>query len=397
MSPELISHSPDLSKLQEEGYELSLVGGLLLVHAIPYMNAHREIAFGTLVTTLDLAGERTARPRKHIVHFRGDHPCDKDGSKMVSIEHQSKEQSLAEGIVVQHSFSNKPPGGYADYYQKVTRYVEIISAPVHSIDPSISARTYRLVESSVEESVLQYTDSNSSRAEIDLVSAKLKGQRLAIVGCGGTGSYVLDFVSKCPVAEIHVYDKDQFFQHNAFRTPGAAALERLREAPKKVDYLSETYSRIHKRIISHPYQIDAATVAELCNMDFVFICVDKAAGKALIVESLEEADVSYADAGMGVYVVEDKLLGILRVTTGTPENKGEAREKGRINFSDNEEDGDYDTNIQIAELNAFIAAMAVMQWKKLSGFYQDLVGDRHATYTINVDMLTNDAADTKIC
>ena len=82
MSPELISHSPDLAKLQEEGYELSVVGGLLLVHAVPYMTADREIAFGTLVMVLDLAGERTARPKKHLAFFVGDHPCNLDGSKM---------------------------------------------------------------------------------------------------------------------------------------------------------------------------------------------------------------------------------------------------------------------------------------------------------------------------
>ena len=94
MSPELISHSPDLNQLQEEGYELSRVGGLLLVHAVPYMNADREIAFGTLIMALDLAGERTARPKKHLAFFTGDHPCNKDGSKMVAIEHQSNEQTF---------------------------------------------------------------------------------------------------------------------------------------------------------------------------------------------------------------------------------------------------------------------------------------------------------------
>ena len=36
------------------------------------------------------------------------------------------------------------------------------------------------------------------------------------------------------------------------------------------------------------------------------------------------------------------------------------------------EDDEYATNIQIADLNALNALMAVIKWKKLSGFYQDL-------------------------
>ena len=35
-------------------------------------------------------------------------------------------------------------------------------------------------------------------------------------------------------------------------------------------------------------------------------------------------------------------------------------------------DADYERNIQIADLNALTASMAVIRWKKFSGFYQDL-------------------------
>lgn len=39
---------------------------------------------------------------------------------------------------------------------------------------------------------------------------------------------------RCP--EIHLFDKDLFQQHNAFRGPGAAAIEDLRERLTKVEY-----------------------------------------------------------------------------------------------------------------------------------------------------------------
>jgi tRNA A37 threonylcarbamoyladenosine dehydratase len=38
------------------------------------------------------------------------------------------------------------------------------------------------------------------------VTAKLEGKKIAIVGVGCTGSYILDLVAKTPVSEIHMYD-----------------------------------------------------------------------------------------------------------------------------------------------------------------------------------------------
>ena len=68
-----------------------------------------------------------------------------------------------------------------------------------------------------------YEDTASSRADIVTINSKLKSLRIGIVGLGGTGSYVLDFVAKTPVKEIHLFDGDTFDQHNAFRAPGAAS------------------------------------------------------------------------------------------------------------------------------------------------------------------------------
>ena len=35
------------------------------------------------------------------------------------------------------------------------------------------------------------------------------GWKVAVIGLGGTGSYLLDALAKCPVAEIHLYDDDK--------------------------------------------------------------------------------------------------------------------------------------------------------------------------------------------
>jgi hypothetical protein len=42
----------------------------------------------------------------------------------------------------------------------------------------------------------------------------------------------------------------------------------------------------------------------------------------------------------------------------------------------------YKSNIQIAELNALNAVMAVIRWKKLFGFYVDDACEFHSVYRI---------------
>ena len=75
---------------------------------------------------------------------------------------------------------------------------------------------------------------------------------MGIVGLGGTGSYVLDLVSKTPVSEIHLFDGDKFYSHNAFRAPGAASIEELENVEYKTDRFANMYGKMRKGIVSHP-------------------------------------------------------------------------------------------------------------------------------------------------
>lgn len=390
MSQELINRSPDLKKLRDEGYEIRVRGTKLLTGNVPYLDANRNIRYGTLVTVLELAGDKTKRPEDHKIHFIGEQPCRKDGTEIESIKLGIGDADLGDGIVVNRSFSNKPSGGYRDYHEKVTRYIEIISAPVRSLDPEITAKSFKLIESAETESVFRYLDTNSSRAEIDRITDKLKSQKIAIIGVGGTGSYVLDFVAKTPVSEIHIFDGDEFLQHNAFRTPGAPSVDELREKPPKVAYLASIYSKMRRNIFVHHKYIDPDNIPSFAQFSVVFICADHATIKKPIIESLESAGVTYIDVGMGIEAVEDFLVGILRVTTGTAEFNRPIAERGRISFAAADGDHVYDTNIQIAELNALNAALAVIKWKKLVGFYSDVTDEHNTLYTINDNLLHND-------
>ena len=105
-------------------------------------------------------------------------------------------------------------------------------------------------------------------------------------------------------------------------------------------------------------------------MEFVFLCLDKGEAKKLIVGKLEEWGTPFIDVGMGVELTDDALGGILRVTTNTVRSASTLKERHRIPFSDGDGNDEYSRNIQIADLNALNAALAVIKWKKLFGFYE---------------------------
>lgn len=142
MLQQLISHSPDLKRLMDEGYEIETKGGLLIAHHIPYVTPAKEIKYGKLVCALTLAGpNRTGRPPDHTIYFSGETPCNADGNALTSIINNSNPQQLSEGLTVNHYFSSKPKAGnYDNYYDKIRTYSEILSAQAKVIDCSVTTK-----------------------------------------------------------------------------------------------------------------------------------------------------------------------------------------------------------------------------------------------------------------
>lgn len=390
MSQRLINRSPDLKRLRDEGYDIAIEAGYLLVRDVPYVNAKREVKRGTLVSQLSLAGDATTKPRSHVAHFAGEHPCHSGGSEIEQIKHQSARKTLTPNLTTDHSFSAKPSGGYTDYHHKMTTYIGIVAGPAQALDPAVNAQTFPVVSMAEEEGVHVYLDTATSRAGIGVLAEKLHRDRVAIIGLGGTGSYILDLVAKTSVREIHLFDNDVFSQHNAFRSPGAASIDQLRAKPTKVAYLAELYSAMRRNIVPHEAHVDDSTIHELAEMDFVFLALDESPAKGAIITYLEESGVPFIDVGIGVDVRDGGLGGQVRITTSTPAKREHVRTRNRIPFNEGGEPDAYRENIQIADLNALNAALAVIKWKKHRGFYEDLEQEHHSVYAIDGNVLHND-------
>jgi len=392
VSPRPIARSADLRQLRADGYTISLVGGNLVVRDVPHVDssgtAHDD---GILVMPLTLSGDTAAAPPDHTAYFAGHVPCDAAGKPLQKIIHNTNSKDLGGGLVACCYFSAKPrtaTQAYGDFYEKVTTYVGLISGPAQLVRPGVTARRHRPVAAENDDGPFNYIDTASSRAGIDAINDRVRGDRIGIVGLGGSGEYMLDLTAKTPVAEIHTFDGDRFLTHNSFRGPGAPTLEQLEAAPYKVDHFAGIYSNMHRGIVPHRHHIDETNVDELRSLDFVFISVDDGEAKKVTVESLEAFGIPFIDVGMGVEEVDGKLTGIVRTTTSTPEQRDHFA--ARVSFAEAGGAEDYRSNIQIAELNALNAALAIIRWKKLRGIYADLEGEHHSGYAIDGNHIVND-------
>ncbi|WP_170305602.1 ThiF family adenylyltransferase [Pseudoduganella ginsengisoli] len=394
MLADLISRNPDLQRLMDDGYSVEIrrqTGLHLLVHDVPYRNAPGDLKRGTLVCPIHLREDNlTNAAANHQAWFIGEHPCSIEGTPIAGIVHSSGRSDFGDGIVVDHGFSTKPRTGfYNDYYDKMTHYINVISAPAQHLDPTLTARLYKPAQTT-DNSVFYYADTASTRSGIGSIAGKVAALRIAIVGLGGTGSHILDLVAKTHVNEIHLFDGDAFYSHNAFRAPSATAISDLQTPELKAKRYARIYSVMRRGVEAHPEYVTDQNVGLLQHFDFVFICIDKGAARELIAKYLLQAGIPFIDVGMHVQMTKDaqKLVGQVRTTFFSPK-KNDHFDR-RVPVDSGNMRNDYGLNIQVNELNALNAVHAVIRWKKYYGIYDDQIGEHESVYAINAHMLTKD-------
>ncbi|WP_274013324.1 ThiF family adenylyltransferase [Vibrio parahaemolyticus] len=382
MSTKLIDRNPSLLRLIDEGYDVEIVHQHLLIHSIPYLNSEGTVELGVLACSYTGMGDQDSVPKDHTMWFQANKPFMSSGQEMTHVVNHSRPMQLFQGFTAQHFLSNKANGqAFTNFYDKVVHYHTLFVSEARTVDPNADARTERVHRERDCKSVFQYPDTASSRVGITALSQKFQGDKIAIVGLGGTGSYILDQLAKTPVSSILLCDGDILEPHNAFRSPGAIAFEVLEKKPKKVEYYQSLYSQMHKNIEIVDEFITTENVSLLKDCDFVFLSVDSGSARKLLTDYLVEVGIAFIDVGLGIERLEleggDAVLrGSCRVTLATQE-KHDHLSKYLVFTDDDPDEALYKSNIQVADMNGMNAMLAVGLWKQYKSFYQGECNNPH--------------------
>lgn len=372
----LANRNPFIDKLVRQGYEVGFINAHLVIFGVPYLSASGELKYLDLISPLDLReGYLIDRPSDHKVYFQGEMPCNIDGQK-IAAGTTEEVRNVSGQIVGNRMLSSKPEGmrPYESIEEKIDQYLALISSPAIYKYPDVTPRQALKNHVDAATSPLKFPDTLSAREGVVELSHKLREHKVAIVGCGGTGAYILDFIAKTHLEEIHLFDDDIVHVHTLFRLPGVYGEKHL--GVPKVEALAEAYGHFHRGIKPHVSRVDQNNVTCLAEFDFVFVCVDDAPSRQVITQACHRASVAFVDVGMGLNKGANGLYGFVRAAGG---EQGDFDKLSGTQYlpAENAHDGDYRNQPQIAELNALNAAMAVIRFKQHMGFF-DRLTESHA-------------------
>lgn len=375
--PELASHNAFLQDLEETGYLIDFVGGYLVFYGLPYLDQAGQLKYGDWASPVDLNGPVIDPPSNHQAWWRGSRPCDQQGREL-RLGGGPDRVTITRDLVTDYSFSYKlhdesgAMRAYRSFDEKVQTYLDTITAPAMAAYPQATPLRAIEVKAAAQASPLRFPDTMSSRYHINDLSALLRDKKVAIIGLGGTGSHILDFLARTHLQQIALFDDDKVHVHTMFRLPGfiAQAIGKL-----KVEVLARHYDQWHAGIEPVAERITLENVARLKEFDFVFVSVDDGPARRLIIDWLSANDVPFVDCGMGLNRSTVGLSGFVRITgvdrAAFDDNVGTVRLP-----VENAKEDEYRKQAQIIELNALNATMAVIRFKQHFGVF-----DREAAAT----------------
>ena len=373
-----------IARLLADGYDIVLESGHLVVRRLPYLGPCGICRDGRLILPIDdTGGVLSDASGDHRIWFAGDEPRDERGTVLAS----PGPHPFGNGETANYMMSFKPASGsYPTLHEKVRHYAHILRDAAKHVDPTVTdtpGAAFQVVEDGLP---LVYRDTNTTRAGLTALNEIFRGHTIAIVGVGGTGSYILDQVAKTWVDGIILIDGDEFENHNAFRAPGAAAQEVLQAKRNKAEYFAEEYSRMHTGIAAYPVGLTADNLHLLEGATFVFLAAADAEERPAIMQWLRERAVPFIDVGMSFREGDGGgLTGMAKVTTYLPEDDARVPTSPVIAPGAD----DYSSNVQVAELNALNAILAVIRWKRHLGFYATHETTNLTVYKLYLNELRN--------
>ena len=369
-----MSHEESLQRdVDKRGCHLVVEPGRVLVRGVECIVSGGRISKCDIVVCVDennnLLGATADGPShtaKVILHEDANGLIyDSEGMQIEGVISTDSQRSCCLSIKLG---SKNDPRDYDDPFHCLRSYMKIIIGHVEAARAGIG----QFVQ---QPNPFRFSSAFESRAGLKGMLNRIRGHSIVIFGLGGTGSYILDMMAKTPVASIHIFDGDELQEWNTFRSPGSPNEHQLSLMTKgdifKADYYAQRYSVFRSGIEAHPKSASAQDVESLAKqgLDFAFVAVDPFNdGKRQdeIYEALEREKIPFVDAGMSVSLVDDKLNASLQVVACSDRTGYD----WRVAIPNAQLSGtpmDEYRNSQIAELNALNAALAVMEWRKMTG------------------------------
>ena len=298
-------------------------------------------------------------------------------------------RDIGEGITVYQQWSRKLRSdgvsrAYVSYEEKVLTYVHEVADHAEGKRPGVRAVLTGLAPDDVRMATSQfaYVDPNPYRNGTRGIEQKIEDEIVAVIGVGGTGSFLVDILTKTNIQEVHLYDDDIVDVPNAFRIAGAVRVGELGGATYKVDWHRSRYSEVRIRGL-HVYKqrITEENIDCLERCTTVFIAVDDLLVRRRLQDACTRLGKHHVAVGIGLEIEgehNDQIGGMIKVETNYAPGEHQLE---RTNETQQPHDGVevYDSNIQTAETNMLGAALAIVEWKATKGFYRSDRDQMHDT------------------
>lgn len=392
--PESVDGS--IQRLLADGYAIYRRGPYI-VAAVPYLDAGGHPHTGLMVDQLNLDenGKVRVAPTNHQMYFVGQQPYDHMG-RILFGGANANVAPLFDGKSSSFYWSWKQldaTGAKRDYvslYEKFTDYIVYVSGPAEAKFPAYKITPFDGAGRVEATCPFPFEDMNSARANLGELDRLIDGDSIAIIGAGGTGSYIFDYVSKTRVQKIKLFDYDILDLHNAFRIPGATDREELGQP--KVKVIEARYRGWHRGTEAFEEKLNGQSAAYLDGITFAFLAVDKIGPRRELAKLLRAMRIPFIVVGMGIHHGNPGLTGMVETTLIDEKTAlhvfDEVAGEQLVDLPD-----EYQKNIQTVELNALNAAMAVFMYKKYRGYYASGRSVYQTTFTtssMQLDRATTD-------
>ena len=361
-----MSHRDRLSAFAEQvGFTVTMESDIVVAKGVPCLFANRTVGSCTIEKSFDpvsRAPNGCIGSAVHAVRITTDGAQDgrvyhADGTPIGNYLNGDKQTwsniSIRKG-------SPSSPEGDASASEVIYRYAkQIVGAVAESGSHDLSTFA--------DPGPFKIPNTFEARAAVGPMQDCIRDQRIAIIGLGGTGAYVLDLIAKTPVAEIHLLDSDEVDWHNFMRAPGAPTAEEIELRHKgclrKVDYYHAKYASLREGIHAHAVQVNSPSMfAELLSghpVDYAFVCIDQrkeceSPRQDVVYDALSEAGVPFIDSGVSITLENDSVSG--SVTTSAYA-AGSLEWKDAIPNARVEGNAPGYRNVQLPEVNALAASL----------------------------------------